>query len=94
MKSNALPLIAVFAVTLAVLLAINAQNTTTAALNAPSTQWEPLAMSVDATNGIGDADTSRQIVQLGNDGWELVGVENFVKERTTTKLAYFLKRPK
>ncbi|HRX83357.1 MAG: hypothetical protein H6821_12275 [Planctomycetaceae bacterium] len=76
------------------LLLIVSRSTTTAAVNAQSIQWEHLAMSVDATNGIGDGDTSSQIVRLGNEGWELVGVESIVIDGTTTKLAYFFKRPK
>ncbi len=56
--------------------------------------WEHLAMAVDAANAPGDAETSRRIVQLGGEGWELVDVETIVKDGSTTKLIYFFKRPK
>ncbi|GAA4465115.1 hypothetical protein GCM10023156_52430 [Novipirellula rosea] len=51
-------------------------------------------MTVVATDGPGDAETSRKIVQLGGEGWELVDVESLVKDGASTKLIYFFKRPK
>jgi len=56
--------------------------------------WEHMAMTVDAADGPGDAETSRRIVQLGGEGWELVDVEALTKDGTTSKLIYFFKRPK
>lgn len=55
-------------------------------------RWEHLAMGVDTQNGVGEQDTGAQIIRLGNDGWELVDVENVVKDGTTTKTVYFFKR--
>tara|TARA_R110002073_G_scaffold172563_11_gene329787 strand:- start:21530 stop:21811 length:282 start_codon:yes stop_codon:yes gene_type:complete len=60
----------------------------------PRRSWEHLAMTVVATDGPGDAETSRKIVQLGGEGWELVDVESLVKDGASTKLIYFFKRPK
>jgi hypothetical protein len=54
--------------------------------------WEHLAMTVDAADGPGDAETSRKIMQLGGEGWELVDVEAMCKDGSTTKLIYFFKR--
>lgn len=54
--------------------------------------WEHMAMTLDAADGPGDAETSRRIVQLGSEGWELVDVETLTKDGTTTKLIYFFKR--
>ncbi len=60
----------------------------------PRRSWEHLAMTVDATDGPGDAETSRKIVQLGGEGWELVDVESLVKDGASANLIYFFKRPK
>jgi len=57
-------------------------------------RWEHLAMTVDAIDSPGDAEASRKIVQLGEEGWELVDVESLTKDGTTTKLIYYFKRPK
>jgi hypothetical protein len=56
-------------------------------------EWEHLAMPVDADRAFGDADVSRQIVRLGNEGWELVDVETVSLEGQPEKLVYFFKRP-
>ncbi len=80
---------------IAILLAFtgSAQHSQSAPTDAGRT-WEHLALTVDATDGPGDADTSRRIVQLGGEGWELVDVEALVKDGTSAKLIYFFKRPK
>lgn len=36
---------------------------------------------------------ARKIVQLGDEGWELVDVETFQKNGTKDKLICFFKRP-
>ena len=51
-------------------------------------------MPVDAGDAPGDAETSRRIVQVGGEGWELVDVETLTKDGSTTKLIYFFKRLK
>ena len=56
--------------------------------------WEHMAITVDAADGPGDAETSRRIMQFGGEGWELVDVEALTKDGTTTKLIYFFKRSK
>ena len=57
-------------------------------------KWEHLALSRDAAKGLADGEFSRQINELGLSGWELVDVENFSENGTTTKSIYFFKRPK
>lgn len=58
---------------------------------ADSVGWQHLALTQVTADGM-SADLSRQINQLGNDGWELVDVENFAEEGTTVKSVYFFKR--
>ena len=57
-------------------------------------KWEHLALSRDAAKGLADGEFSRQINELGMAGWELVDVENFTENGSTTKTVYFFKRPK
>lgn len=80
-------------VTLLLLFAFSIQSTHSADTDGVR-RWEHLAMTVGAASVPGDAETSRQIVKLGDQGWELVDVENISKEGTTTNLVYFFKRPK
>jgi hypothetical protein len=76
-------------------VAWSAQSSRSAAATAEAMQsWEHMAMTVDATDAPGDAETSRRIVQFGGEGWELVDVETIVKGGSTTRLIYFFKRPK
>lgn len=56
--------------------------------------WEHLALQHDTGKGFSTPELSRQIVNLGSDGWELVSVENFEKNGTTISTAYFFKRRK
>lgn len=55
-------------------------------------QWEHLALSHDDA-GLG-GELSAQIVRLGKEGWELVGVTPIEKNGTTIKTRYYFKRPK
>lgn len=93
-KSLSLFMCVVLGLAIVVALSTAGQRTGKAADETGVKQWEHMAMSVDAENGFGGADTSRRIVQLGNEGWELVDVETVVKDGTTTKVVYFFKRPK
>ena len=70
------------------------QMTTSAQSNTGGSRWEHLAMAVEAEQSLGDETTSRKIIQLGSEGWELVDVESLSKDGTTTKLVYCFKRPK
>jgi hypothetical protein len=79
---------------LALLLSFTLSAPSQSPANAGRQQWEHLAMTVDASDGPGDAEASRKIMQLGGEGWELVDVEALSKDGTTTKLIYFFKRPK
>lgn len=57
--------------------------------------WQHLAMPVPVEDGFGSTpETSRKIVELGGDGWQLVDVETFAKAGTTTQMVYFFRRPK
>ncbi len=53
--------------------------------------WQHLALTQDADEDM-NAELSRQINELGNGGWELVDVENFIEEGTTVKTVYYFKR--
>lgn len=55
-------------------------------------RWEHLAMPVDDLKL--DADLSKTIIRLGNEGWELVTVMPIAVEGTTKKSIYYFKRPK
>ena len=92
MKSNVVILFAagVFVVLLSLTLSARPQTDVTNDVR----KWEHLALTVNTTDGPGDGETSRQIVQLGSEGWELVDVESLVKEDTTKQLIYCFKRPK
>ena len=57
-----------------------------------ATRWEHLAMTHDGADLGGDL--SEQIVRLGNEGWQLVGVTPIAKAGTTEKTVYYFKRPK
>ena len=52
--------------------------------------WKHLALTSD---GEEHATLAQQINRLGNEGWELVDVENFVSAGETTKTVYFFKKP-
>ena len=71
-----------------------APGTHAASSMAKDTGWEHLAFSCDATGGVSNPDTSRQIVQLGRDGWQLVSVEGVLKDGTTVQRVYYFKRPR
>ena len=58
---------------------------------APATQWQFAQMKVASDTP--DNELGRQILKMGRDGWELVSVENFIKDGTTTHTAFFFKRP-
>ena len=57
-------------------------------------KWEHLALSREAAMGLADGEFSRKINTLGMSGWELVDVENFNENGTTTETVYFFKRQK
>ena len=86
-----LPMVAVIVMLLAFTWSAQSSQSAT---EEPRRSWEHLAMTVDATDGPGDAEISRKIVQLGGEGWELVDVESLVKDGASAKLIYFFKRPK
>ncbi len=55
--------------------------------------WQHLALTHEGESISGDPKLSRQINQLGRDGWELVDVTSLTKDGTTTKIVFCFKRP-
>ena len=53
-------------------------------------QWEFCSLKVSVNQSTGEV--GRQILKAGREGWELVSVENFTADGTTTHTAYFFKR--
>ncbi|MFK7820467.1 MAG: hypothetical protein AB8G99_17230 [Planctomycetaceae bacterium] len=56
-------------------------------------KWEHLAMTTDGPK-LSTPEVSRKIIGLGNEGWQLVDVETYAENGTTTKAVYFFKREK
>ncbi len=54
--------------------------------------WQHLALPHEGA-GL-DAELSRQINRLGDEGWQLVGVTPIAKEGTTVQTIYYFKRLK
>ena len=54
--------------------------------------WQHLALEHSLEKGIADAELTRQINQLGREGWELVDVETLTRAGTTEKTVFFFKR--
>ena len=54
--------------------------------------WQHLALPHEGT-GL-DAELSRQINRLGDEGWQLVGVTPIAKDGTTVQTVYYFKRLK
>lgn len=54
--------------------------------------WQHLALPHEGASL--DADLSRQINRLGDDGWQLVGVTPIAKDGTTVQTIYYFKRLK
>ena len=61
---------------------------------AVAAQWEHLALTQDSAQVGSDRDIARQIVKLGEQGWELVTVSPILDAGTTVKTVYYFKRPK
>jgi hypothetical protein len=53
-------------------------------------QWEFCLLKVRANQPT--SETGRQILKAGREGWELVSVENFSVDGTTTETAHYFKR--
>lgn len=73
-------------VTAAVLAADDDTDTATAGV----TQWQYCLLTVKADQP--QSELGRQILKAGREGWELVSVENFSVNGTTTKTAFYFKR--
>jgi hypothetical protein len=54
--------------------------------------WEHLALSHDGA-GLGGG-LGKQIIRLGDEGWQLVTVSNIEVDGTTKRSIYYFKRPK
>jgi hypothetical protein len=57
-------------------------------------RWECAALTHDGAEVLGDEKLSAKIIEMGNEGWELVSVSTIVKNGTTTKTIFYFKRPK
>ena len=54
-----------------------------------ATKWEHLALEHHLKRY---DDPSKHIIKLGQEGWQLVTVENFSESGTTTKTVYYFRR--
>lgn len=92
MKNNNLAVAAVLVV--AGLTAFwNRQSDASPLPTVPAQVWEHLAMPVHGPT-FSTAEASRKVIELGTEGWELVDVETFTTDGSTTKCVYFFKRLK
>lgn len=91
MKSLVVPIILACAA-LSVLIAFATAGPASATQNEPAAAWEHLALTHDDA-GLG-GELAAKIVQLGNEGWELVCVVPIAEDGTTVKTRYYFKRPK
>ncbi len=91
-QRNTIILLAMICLGLFLTTHLSAQNADQGVSSNGIVRWEHMAVPRDIGTGIADAAFSRQIVQFGNDGWELVDVESVDKDGTTTKTIYFFKR--
>lgn len=57
-------------------------------------KWEHLAMTHQAATIDQTPELSAKIVQLGDEGWELVTVSGVIRQGETTQTIFFFKRPK
>jgi hypothetical protein len=57
-------------------------------------QWQHLAMAQKVGDKQSALEGGAQINKLGREGWELVDVEAFTKEGTTSQLVYYFKKRK
>ena len=58
---------------------------------APAPKWQFASLKVPADTP--ENELGRQVLKMGQDGWELVSVENFAEDGTTTMTAFYFKRP-
>ena len=59
--------------------------------NESAAKWQYLALKSKIEPDSPTAEVGRTITKLGQDGWELVGVENHSESGTTTKTVYYFK---
>ncbi|MHC4401068.1 MAG: hypothetical protein ACYTG0_15435 [Planctomycetota bacterium] len=71
---------------------LSARNAESGATSGTMARWQHLALSHDTKKGVSDQDLNRRIIQLGNEGWELVDIENVTKNGTTITTVFFFKR--
>ena len=57
-----------------------------------TTKWQYLALTHELVRDVSSDGLGTRITKLGQDGWELVSVENFSESGTTTKTVFYFKR--
>ena len=55
-------------------------------------KWQYLALTHDLSRDVTERELGKRITKLGQEGWELVSVENFSKSGTTSKTVFYFKR--
>ena len=58
------------------------------------TMWEHAALTHPSADVAGDAELSSKIIEMGDNGWELVSVSTVVDDGTTKSTIFYFKRPK
>ncbi len=91
MKKIAIVLAIAVCLGIAFAAGLPAQNDAPAPAAAAPT-WQHLAFPVEGGKVFGNPQVSRQINQLGRDGYELVDVETIEREGTTVKTVFFFKK--
>jgi hypothetical protein len=94
MKKLAIAVSVMICIGIALAAGLSAQNAGPVAPAAPAERWQHMALGTDIGERISDPGLSRQINRLGDEGWELVDVENITRNGTTTKTVYFFKKRK
>lgn len=94
MRKHAIAASVVLCLSFVVLAGLSAQNAEPSAPADGPARWEHMAYATSAQGGISTPEISRQIIKLGNDGWELVDVEGIIENGSTKTTVYYFKRPR
>ncbi len=92
MKAHALYFVVICAV-VAATHSLSAPAMQTGNPDAPR-KWEHLSMTHAGITVDKEPRLSKQIIELGEQGWELVTVSNVIQEGNTLNTVFYFKRPK